>query len=118
MFGIKRRQSDILYSKYLRKKRNYICEKCGRYFPEGIGLQVSHFYTRKYESVRFDEENTDILCFTDHMFFEQNPAHYAEWKQKRMTKRAYKTLMVRAHTLKKKDDKLIVLFLKQQMKKQ
>lgn len=112
MFGkIKLRKTDTLYSKYLRKKRKYVCERCFKFYPEGIGLQVSHFYGRAKESVRFDEENTDIMCAGCHQYFTANPAEYTEWKKKQLGKR-YNVLSVRAFTPKKRDDKLTLLWLK------
>ena len=111
---IKPRPADKLYSKWLRKERKYTCERCYRKYQEGDGLwglHVSHFYGRANESVRFDSENTDLLCFGDHQYFTSNPAEYTAWKQ-----RAFKLLTLRAHTPKKRDDKLILLWLKQQNK--
>ncbi|MEK6880720.1 MAG: recombination protein NinG [Nanoarchaeota archaeon] len=114
MFNIKRRKADIEYSKWLRKEREYICEKCGK-IEEG-GMQVSHFWGRKNESVRFDPENTDVLCFFCHNYFTQNPAAYSEWKKEKIGERAYKLLMVRANTTQKKDDKKVLIWLKNVIK--
>ena len=111
MFGtIKRRPSDILWSQYLRKLKKYICERCGK--KEEGGMQISHFWGRKAESVRFDGENCDVLCFTCHNYFEQNPADYTAWKKKQLGEKRFKMLMVRAHTLQKKDDKKMLIALK------
>ena len=116
MFGrLKIRKADSEYSKWLRKSRNYTCERCGKY-EEG-GMQCSHFYGRKSESVRFDQENTDVLCFFCHQYFTSNPAEYAEWKKKRLGEKKYKMLMVRKNTYKKKDDKLVLIWLNQELKK-
>jgi len=113
MFGrLKLRKTDTLFSKYLRKKRHYRCERCGRFYPEGKGLQASHFYGRRKESVRFDEENVDVLCIGDHQFFEEEPAEYAAWKLKKLGRKKYDLLNLRAHTYHKRDDKLILLWLK------
>ena len=119
MWGkIKIRRADTLYSQYLRKKRNYRCEYCGGFFPEGRGLTVSHYWSRGKESVRFDEENSDILCIKDHPYFEEHKTEYREWKLKRMGEKAFNLLMLRAHTYQKKDDTPILMWLKQEMKKQ
>ena len=116
---IKRRKADIEYSKWLRKERKYTCERCYRKYQEGDGLwglHTSHFYGRANESVRFDPENTDLLCFGDHQYFTSNPVEYVEWKRKRMGEKAFKLLTLRAHTPKKRDDKLILLWLQQKNK--
>ena len=118
MWGkIKLRRADTLFSLYLRKKRGYRCEYCGGFWPEGKGLTLSHFWTRAKESVRFDEEKTDILCVNDHRYFEEHKTEYHEWKRNRMGKKAFDLLMLRAHTYRKKDDTPILMWLKQEMKK-
>lgn len=112
-FGrIKIREADRLYSLWLRGERK-CCERCGSQKT----LQCSHFYGRAKESTRFDQENTDVLCFSCHNFFGQHPPEYVEWKKARMTPQAYKLLMVRAHTFRKRDDKLILLWLKSEAKR-
>lgn len=119
-FGsIKRRTSDSLYSKYLRKLRKYTCERCGHVYQEGDGLwglHVSHFYGRARESVRFDEENTDLLCRGCHGFFTSYPLEYVEWKKKQLGDKRFKLLTIRANTPGKRDDKLTALGLKQLLK--
>lgn len=117
MFGrLKLRPDDILFSKYLRKKRGYRCERCGVIYPEGKGLQVSHYWGRKAESVRIDEENCDILCFHDHQIFEENPTMYVEWKLNKLGQKKHDALKIRAHLYKKKDVKANVLAIKQLIK--
>jgi len=112
-FGkIKRRQADVLFSKYLRKLRNYTCEMCFRYFPDGHGLEASHFWGRRYEAARFDEENVDVFCVGCHRKMGEEPATYTDWKRNRMGEQAFKLLDVRAHQLKKRDDKIVILTVK------
>lgn len=116
MFGrIKLRKTDILYSKYLRKLRKYICERCHKFYPDGIGLQVSHFYGRAKESVRFDEENTDYFCAGCHQYFTANPNEYVEWKKKQLDDKVFKELTVRANTPKPKDDKLNLIIIQRKL---
>lgn len=115
MFQIKRRKADILWSQYLRKLRNYTCERCGRKYKEGeglYGLHVSHFYGRANEAVRFNPENTDLLCYGDHQYFTSNPNEYVTWKKKQLGEARFKALMIEANTYKKKDDTKILLALK------
>jgi hypothetical protein len=119
MWGrIKIRHSDALFSRYLRQKRNYRCEVCEGFFPQGLGLTVSHFWGRANESVRFDEENCDILCVKDHMYFETHKTEYEAWKKNRMGEKPFNLLMLRAHTYEKRDDKFRVMLIKQLMKEQ
>ena len=89
-----------------------------RFFPAGTGLTVSHFWSRAKESVRFDEENCDILCVRGHAFFEFHKTEYTAWKKERMGEKAFNLLMVRAHTTGKRDDKLQIMLIKKLMKEQ
>src|SRR3990167_329747 len=109
--GIKRRPADIKFSQYIRKLRNYICEVCGtRHDEKSKNCGLSHFWPRSAESVRFDESNVEILCnIPCHQYFESHRTEYEQWKLKQMGKKAYNSLMLRAHTPKKKDDKLVLL---------
>src|SRR5947207_2027733 len=119
MWGkIKIRQSDVLFSRYLRQKRRYRCEFCDSFYPQGVGLTVSHYWSRAKESVRFDEENCDILCVRDHFYFETHKTEYETWKKNQMGEEAFNLLMVRAHVTGKRDDKLQIILLKKLMKEQ
>jgi 5-methylcytosine-specific restriction endonuclease McrA len=113
---IKPRRADTLFSLYLRKKRGYVCEKCARFFPGGKGLTVSHFHGRRKESVRFDEENCDILCIRCHQYFESHKTEYEVWKKKQLGERKFDLLTLYANTTKKRDDKLQCMILKVLMK--
>lgn len=109
---IRLRKTDVLFSKYLRKKRGYKSDYSGVYYPEGKGLQVSHFWGRRHENTRFDEDNCDILSFSEHQHFEENPAIYQQWKLKKIGKKRYNELMVKANTYHKRDDKLQMIILR------
>ena len=100
------RKSDALFSQYLRKKRGYRCEKCGRQYREGErNFGVSHFWGRRNENVRYDENNCDVLCnMPCHQFFEENPENYREWKLKKLGKKEYTKLKLSAQFYCKRDD--------------
>ena len=113
-FTIKLRRADILYSKWLRKERGYICERCNKFYEKGIGLQCSHFYGRAAESVRFDPRNTDVLCAGCHQYFSANPAEYVAWKKNRMGDQEFARLTLDAHITQKRDDNKVLIFLSRQ----
>ena len=96
--GIKRRQSDILFSKLLRAKRNYQCEKCGkRHEPNSMNLGVSHYRQRSRESVRYDEKNCFIFCSIPcHNYFENNLHEHDKFVEKKLGKKEYNLLLLRA----------------------
>ena len=96
--GIKRRQSDILFSKLLRAKRNYTCEKCGkRHEPNSMNLGVSHYRQRSREVVRYDPQNCFALCnIPCHNYFENNPREHDKFVEKKLGKKEYHALLLRA----------------------
>src|SRR4030095_8318714 len=58
---IKRSLADDLFSKYIRARENYTCQRCHRYFENGIGLDNSHYWGRGNWTTRFDPENCDAF---------------------------------------------------------
>ena len=96
--GIHRRQSDFLFSKLVRAKRNYTCEKCGkRHEPNSMNLGVSHYRQRSRESVRYDEKNCFIFCSIPcHNYFENNLHEHDKFVEKKLGKKEYNLLLLRA----------------------
>ncbi len=61
--GINSTQADIWFSKCVRMRVNWTCEKCGinlEHFK--AGLDCSHFISRKYQSVRYHPKNAFAHC--------------------------------------------------------
>ena len=120
--GIKRRQSDILFSKLLRAKRNYQCEKCGkRHEPNSMNLGVSHYRQRSRESVRYDEKNCFIFCSIPcHNYFENNLHEHDKFVEKKLGKKEYNLLLFRAEQRGHHDkfiEKLLCKSLRAELKK-
>ena len=112
MFKIKRDRADELWSKYLRKKHP-TCEYC-KIRPSS---QCSHFYGRRNENTRFDEENCDAVCFACHNFFHENPPIYVDWKKRKLGEQKFKLLQFRAEVqYHKKDRKLALIYIKKLIK--
>ncbi len=109
---IKRDPLDILFMKYLRL-RDKVCQRCG---SQGKYLQVSHFWGRRMRSVRWDDDNCDLLCFGCHQFFSSNPALYRDWKLQKLGRTAYDLLEVRASRPSKVDKEAIRLYLQERIK--
>jgi hypothetical protein len=81
------------------------------------GLQNSHFWGRGRENTRFDELNCDALCFSCHKYWGGDGREdYIEFKERQLGEHGYKQLKIRAHTYKKKDDKLAILYINQLLK--
>lgn len=95
----KRFPADIVFSKLIRMKHRK-CVMCGRMGTgdDGIfGLQASHYFGRGKWSVRFDEENVDVLCISCHKKVHKEPKMYEEWKIDNLGEKAYDLLVLRAH---------------------
>lgn len=117
MFGrIKIRQSDKLFREYILATRPHRCEHCGRSYPEGKGLELSHFYGRRSEATRQDPDNIDLICNYCHRIFHERPAEYVEFKKKKMGEKEFAKLTIRANSVQKKDEKLAVIYWKNKIK--
>lgn len=105
---IKRRQSDIEFSKFIRARAGWICQRCGRRFEEGAAnLHNSHYWLRGHENTRFDPENCDALCASCHAYAETHEGHdawYKPFKIAQLGQQAYDLLEMRHHQYKKRDD--------------
>ncbi len=111
-FGIKIRKADKLFREYLIKLREEVSAFSGK---KGI-VQVSHFWGRRRESVRYDPENADLLLFNEHQYFEENPNDYRNWKLKQLGEKRFKALEIRANTFCKRDDAMRELELLEALK--
>ena len=117
MIQIKRRKADILYSQYIREKRGWQCERCFiKYPPNSKGIQCSHYFGRAAESVRFSEDNCDVLCFSCHQYFTSNPNEYREWKLKKLGAEGLKNLTAQWAIPQKRDDAKVIMIYKKLLK--
>lgn len=91
--------ADVVFSKMIRLKHQK-CMMCSRigYGPDLIfGLQASHYKSRRKWSVRFDEENVDVLCISCHKKVHKEPTMYDEWKVDQLGQLAYDLLILRSN---------------------
>lgn len=94
---------DDRFSRLVRKRAYWTCEKCGAFFrPEDrYLLEASHFHGRNKKSVRWDLENVDALCRECHAYFhhQENKREYEIWKLERLGREKFMALGERARTL-------------------
>lgn len=78
---MKRTQADDWFSKCVRERVDWHCEKCGKYYPPGKrqGLHCSHIFSRRHNSIRYDPDNAFAHCFSCHQWFGGNPVEAGEW---------------------------------------
>lgn len=114
---IKRDKADALFSKYIRTRDDWKCQRCTKKFKKGSqGLHCSHFFGRGCETTRFDPENCDALCFGCHKIWgDVDREAYREFKIKQLGQKAFDNLVIRARQTQKKDRKLAYLYVKQLM---
>ena len=106
---------DKLFSEFIRKRANGICEKCLKP-TEFKRLQTSHYHGRRKKSVRFNEDNAAGLCFACHQHLGENPYEHTEWFKKRLGDDKFELLHAQAQQLMKVDEDMVKLRLKQLLK--
>lgn len=108
--NIKIDKADQLFSRYIRTRDKWTCQRCLRQYEENDQrLQNSHFYGRSHENTRFEPDNCDALCYGCHQNFTSNPGDYAAWKLGRVGRKRFDSLVLQANTYHKKDRKLEVI---------
>lgn len=110
---IKIDRADQLFSKWIRNRDSWQCQRCKKQYPEGSqGLHNSHFYGRGHESTRFEPDNCQALCFGCHQYLGSNPNDHRDFMLKKLGQKRFDTLLIQANTYKKKDRKLEALIWK------
>lgn len=108
MGKVKIRREDSLFSKYIRNRDKWTCQRCHRTHEEGSrGMHCSHYWSRGKWGTRFDPENCDALCYACHMLWGgDRRSAYTAFKKKQLGIKRYNALMCRAHAYAKRDRKL------------
>lgn len=71
---------DREFSRYIRTRDRWTCQKCGTVYPEGSqGLHCSHVFSRRHKSIRWEPMNAKALCFSCHQWFGGNPVEAYQW---------------------------------------
>lgn len=94
---------DSEFSKWIRKRDGYTCQRCGRTHPENSsGLHASHFIGRANRAVRWDPQNVDAACNGCHQWWETHKAtHYRDWKMTQLGEDAFWGLIARSNQVTK-----------------
>ena len=106
------KELDKAVSDYLKAKSKGICVRCGKHRKN---MGVSHYWSRKHRSTRWEIDNLDWMCWL--------PCHYTAEHEKqgwyrdymigKLGERGYQTLMVKANTVTKfsrQDIQLLINF--------
>ena len=100
---IKSTKWDKVFSKYIRTRDEWVCQRCGKgHPPNSQGLHNSHFVGRGNYSTRFDVDNCEALCYGCHRYLGSNPSEHRQHKIDMLGKEAYDALVERAKCLTKR----------------
>lgn len=119
---IKLRKTDRLYTKLMRIKYDFTCQRCGRVYDQYnthslLNLGVSHYYGRSAENTRFDDENVTLLCNLPchHLWGGEEREEYKKYMVKRLGQEGFDLLTLRANTRCDRDDKAVGMVLKAEL---
>jgi len=107
-------KADTTFSKYIRYRDNWTCQRCHKRHPENSqGLHCSHYFGRAKEGTRYDPDNCDALCFGCHQEWGSNDKEsYRNFKIKQLGINVFKLLEIKAFTYHKKDRKMSYIIAK------
>ena len=115
---IKLKPLDELFSRIIRNRAIANvggCERCWAWKADYKQLQCAHMFTRKYHSVRWDEENAVGVCAGCHFFLDSHPQEKIDFFKQRLGEEKFDLLQARANT-KGIDKELIKLYLQNRIK--
>lgn len=98
--NIRRDKRDDIFSRLVRERANWTCERCGKHYPPGQtqGLHCSHFYSRRYRATRWHPMNAAAHCFACHEYLGGNPVEFALWIDRHIGSVAAAKLGMLAHS--------------------
>ena len=80
MSRVKIRTSDQLFSRCIRERASWTCERCGSQHAENsMGLHCSHFHGRGKWATRFDPDNCLSLCYGCHSYLGAHPVQHEQF---------------------------------------
>jgi len=107
------RELDDLCREVVRV-RDKGCVRCGREAP--YKLDWAHFYSRAIKAVRWDLDNSALLCFNCHgNFAHKQPREFSEFWRERLGDKAFDALMLRRN-VSKVDRQLVKIYLVQKLR--
>jgi len=91
--------SDREWSKYIRTRDMWTCQRCSKqYDPPTSALHCSHFWSRGNWRVRFDEDNTEALCYGCHSYLGGNPVEFHKYYLEKLGQERFDALEKRKNT--------------------
>lgn len=104
---------DELCRETIRLRDNNTCRRCGRSKGQGWRIEWAHFYSRSNKAIRWDMDNSCMLCFNCHYEFgHKHPKEFAEFWKDLIGEKNFDSLTLRSNG-KVGDYRLIKLYLNQ-----
>ncbi len=98
--AIKTKPSDKWFSKCVRERANYTCERCHRqYDRSSTGLHCSHYHGRANRSTRWDKDNCFSICYSCHIFLGANPYDHTKFVESLLGDGKYELLLERKNDI-------------------
>jgi len=69
---------DIVFSKLVRERNNYICQACCENKREDL-LDCAHILGRRVVALRWHPKNATALCRSCNMFYTEHPFDWRDW---------------------------------------
>lgn len=73
------KKADKLFADYWKNEIGK-CERCGR--KNGVQLQLAHIMTRAIRKLRYDRDNTIVLCASCHRHMHNKPLEFYDLVRK------------------------------------
>lgn len=97
--GIKRTPEDIKFSKRVRERDGWTCQRCGKgYAPNSKGLHCAHMFSRGKLATRYDLSNARALCYGCHRWLDTHPDLKREFFREWLGDEAFAALELRSNT--------------------
>jgi hypothetical protein len=71
--------ADKYFSLCVRERADNTCERCGKVYSEGRGLQCCHYESRRNYSTRFEPLNAFALCYGCHQLLDGSPLQFTKF---------------------------------------
>ena len=100
---------DNLWSRIIKERDGWRCQRCGGYYPHGgKGIQAAHIVSRRHANTRHELMNGVCLDTGCHLFFHAHPFEFVEFAKKRLGTKKYEELRKKSLSTGKPDREVIL----------
>ena len=98
MNAIRRTPADAEFSKAVRARDKWTCQRCGvHYMPPTRALHCAHMFTRRTQATRHDMDNAMALCYGCHQHVDSHPTEKEILFRNALGAERFDALAARAH---------------------